>query len=323
MKLHLSEIEFLNLVYKEYKKSKSDKQIYFVYAGAAPGHHILFLHNLFPDVKFELYDPNPFKIHNNDFINIHTGEQNGFFTNRVANYWKEENHPDKFIVFCSDIRTEPATPENVKQNMDMQLNWWKLMNPELSVFKFRLPWSDEKSNRDDFTEYPDGEIYIQVYPGATSTETRLIVKKNAKMKKYNNAKYEDQLFYHNKVNRKLYYNNILGDLILEKDGICNCYDCVSFIMIIQQYLEIMHNQKNINKEELYKLILDNIKFINGKDNIISKTIENLNLQINNLLSAIYIKCKKKCNICNPEGYKYIMGKSKAEHNKTIQLVDIN
>jgi len=322
MKLHLSEIEFLNLVYQEYKKIETNKLLYFIYAGAAPGHHIKFLHNMFPDIKFELYDPNPFKISNNEYINIHTGELDGYFTNENARYWKQENHPDKYIVFCSDIRTEPATPENVKQNMDMQLNWWKIMNPELSMFKFRLPWTDENSDEKDYTEYPKGNIYIQVYPGHTSTETRLVIKKNAPIIRYNNAKYENQLFYHNKISRNLYYDNILGELNIQRDGICNCYDCVSLINIIKQYLEIVHDQKNIDKKELYKLIIDNIKFINGRYSVLTKTIDNFNHVINVVLSNIYIKCnKKKCNVCRPDEYKFQTMVSKAQHVKTISIVD--
>jgi hypothetical protein len=322
MKLHLSEIEFLNLIYKEYNNQNCpEKQIYFIYAGSAPGHHIAFLHSLFPDIKFELYDPNPFKIDNNDYINIHTGDPNGFFTNQTAKYWKAKNHPDKFIVFCSDIRTEPATPENVKQNMDMQLNWWTIMNPEMSMFKFRLPWTDEKSQKNDYTEYPNGDIYIQVYPGHTSTETRLIVKKNAEMKKYYHAKYENQMYYHNKITRILYYDNILGELSIEKDGLCNCYDCVSFINIIMQYLEIIHEQKNINKNDLFKLIISNIKSINHRDSIFSKTVDNFNNMIMALLSEIYIKCNKKiCNICKIDRYKE-QNRSIAKHGKTILVVD--
>ena len=346
LKLHLSEIEFLTLVHKEFGKTNfilsssklrknsrnnlnnkigsnesKEKQIYFIYAGSAPGHHIPFLHKLFPDVKFELYDPNPFVLSNNDYINIHTGDPDGFFTNQTAKYWRAENHPDKYIVFCSDIRTEPATPENVKQNMEMQLEWWKIMNPELSIFKFRLPWTDEKSSKDEYTEYPKGDIYIQVYPGHTSTETRLIVKKNAEIKKYYHAKYEKQLFYHNRITRKLYYKNILGNLTLENDGICNCYDCVSFIEIIKQYLEVMREDKKIDKIKLYKLIMKNINYINKRDNLISKTIYNLNFMLNNLLSIIYFKCDKKiCNICKPVGYKE-KNMSIAKHDKTILIVD--
>jgi cap2 methyltransferase len=158
-----------------------------------------------------------------------------YFTDDDAKYWSEQS--DKYIVFCSDIRTEPADEENVKANMDMQLRWWKIMNPQLSMFKFRLQWNNDE------TEYPEGDIYSQPYCGPTSTETRLIVKKDAKIISYSNKKYEEQLFYHNNIRRKAKYNSVLGDVTLEKDGVDNCYDCTSFINIISNYLAFMNSNK--------------------------------------------------------------------------------
>ena len=51
-KLLLSEIQFLS----------NTKNKYVVYAGSAPGNHIYYLSNLFPDKKFILIDPNPFAL---------------------------------------------------------------------------------------------------------------------------------------------------------------------------------------------------------------------------------------------------------------------
>lgn len=162
LKLLLTEIEFLTIVLKEYKGALP---IYFVYAGAAPGDHIWYLQTLFPDIYFELYDPNDFVVKDNAKLKTHVQ----FFTNKDAEYWASRN--DVFLVFCSDIRTEPATSENIVSNMNMQLKWWQIMNPVMSMFKFRLPWEEGK------TTYLEGDIYIQPFPGPTSTETRLIVKK--------------------------------------------------------------------------------------------------------------------------------------------------
>jgi hypothetical protein len=178
-----------------HKESKSDKPIYFVYAGAAPGDHQDYLKALFPDIYFELYDPNDFICKDSDKLKTHVQ----FFTNKDAEYWRSMS--DKvFLVFCFDIRSEPPSDENIKRNMDMQLEWWKIMNPELSMFKFRLPWSEGQ------TEYPKGDIYFQAFPGPTSIETRLIVKKDAPIIKYDNKNYEDACFYHNVVERIRYYD---------------------------------------------------------------------------------------------------------------------
>ena len=135
MKLFLTEVEFLTKVLE----LKPTKKIVMVYAGAAPGHHTKYLQGMFPDIRFELYDPNDFAIENDKMINIHIQ----FFTDKDAEHWRDTAaKEDLFLVFCTDVRTEPATEENVKRNMAMQLKWWQIMNPELSMFKFRLPWGN-------------------------------------------------------------------------------------------------------------------------------------------------------------------------------------
>ena len=235
LKLMLTEVEFLSLALQRYKELNDNRPIHMIYAGAAPGHHIVYLSKLFPMIYFDLYDPNDFAISETDKIKINVQ----FFTDVDASYWQQQS--DKFVIFASDIRTEPATEENVRKNMEMQLDWWKVMNPEVAMFKFRLPWTEGE------TEYPEGDIYIQPYPGPTSTETRLIVYKNAAMKKYNHTKYEQQMFYHNTIARIKCYKTALGvKLDFMRDGIDNCYDCASFITIIDNYLTAVNWGKDNN-----------------------------------------------------------------------------
>jgi hypothetical protein len=306
LKLFLTEVEFLTLISK---MDNNNKPIYFVYAGAAPGHHIYYLQKLFPNVNFELYDPNNFVVKDNDKLKTHVQ----FFTDKDAEYWKSRT--DVFLIFCTDIRSEPATSENVIRNMKMQLEWWKIMNPELSMFKFRLPWEE------GFTEYPDGDIYIQPFPGATSTETRLIAKKDAKLVKYDNTKYESACYYHNTINRERYYNNPLGDLSLETDGIDNCYDCTSMIHILTEYLKL--NDK-FNKEELKKLINDVQKQITfGKHNIRSQTKQYFNEVMDKFKRMQYVPCgNNRCKTCT-SGLKNLNPLAKGFSKATIVNEDSN
>lgn len=287
LKLMLTEIEFLTLVMLEYNESKDDRDIIFVYAGAAPGHHTEYLSSLFPEIHFELYDPNRFAIKESKMIKIHTGEINGMFTPSVAKYWKEQ--VDKYVVFCSDIRTEPATDENVIANMNMQLEWWTIMQPMLSMFKFRLPWYA------GITKYVVGDIYIQPYPGPTSTESRLIVKAGAKLIDYDNVAYEEQMFYHNTVNRYKSYKCILGDLDLERDHLDNCYDCVSFINIVTKYLQLM--KKPVNKDTIYKLVVEIQTNITHVHNIYSQTIRSFNEFVKVFSNVCFKTNGSVCEMC--------------------------
>lgn len=273
LKLFLSEVEFLTKVIDD----AGDRDIVFVYAGAAPGDHIEYLHGLFKNIQFELYDPNKFVVRDSDMIKTHVQ----FFTDKDAQFWKD-NIGNRYLAFCSDIRSEPATPKNVAENMKMQLEWWKIMNPHLSMFKFRLPWIPGK------TEWPAGEIYIQAYPGPTSTETRLIVKKNAEVIYYDNQQYEDACFYHNTHNRTYKYPNEFHDI-----GLDDCYDCQSFIQIMKQYIDVVDSTRNL------KDLVDEIqnKIVAGR-NIYINTAASLMTFMDKAYRQQFKPCgNKKCAIC--------------------------
>jgi hypothetical protein len=288
LKLFLSELEFLTKILLE----KPNKKIVFVYAGAAPGHHIKFLHDMFKEIDFELYDPNKFVINDEPGLKTHVQ----FFMDEDAQYWHDKAKKENlYLAFCSDIRTEPATSENVIRNMNMQLGWWKIMNPDLSMFKFRLPWEAGK------TTYPEGDIYLQAFPGPTSTETRLMVRKNAKIIQYDNKAYESACFHHNIINRELYYDNILGDLSLEKDGLDNCYDCVSFIKIVEEYNKF----RSLPISNIKTLINSIQKEITGDTDIYNNTVKYFNDTLGNFKKNAYYACNnRKCRSC-PNGIRYI------------------
>lgn len=130
-KLLLSEIQFLTLNHTHSK--------YVVYAGAGPGHHIHYLYQLFPHLKFILVDPTKFAIyidnkihrfhksqeivhlvssypHHSNFYNFGTGEygnwseasQNNFYKaspTELCNFIRNSNH-SLFIIedyFTNDL----------------------------------------------------------------------------------------------------------------------------------------------------------------------------------------------------------------------------
>jgi hypothetical protein len=286
LKLMLTEIEFIILAMKQQIEESRFiyDRIYLIYAGAAPGNHIRYLQKLFPNVQFELYDPNRFAIKSHKNINLH----NRLFTNEDAKYWTTSNHPDKYIIFCSDIRREPATESNVKLDMGLQLSWWEIMSPELTMFKFRLPWHTGN------TEYPKGDIYLQPFPGHNSTETRLIVKKNAPIISYDNQKYEEQMFYHNTILRKYHYKSLFGTFNMETDHLDNCYDCTTLMHVIHQYLTfVKYNSELISlRSEMLKMSKDiQSEIAQGKQTILSQTIKNMNNEMKRL-HTIFVKPTK-------------------------------
>ena len=112
-KLILSEIQFFTL----YVKTDGIKDV--VYAGSAPGYHIPFLSDIFPELTFHCYDPRKFGILPTDKIHIYSGreenlgikedggdsrynvvdgkQEDGFFTVEKA-----QRHKGAFLI--SDIR---------------------------------------------------------------------------------------------------------------------------------------------------------------------------------------------------------------------------
>jgi hypothetical protein len=233
-KLLLTEIEFLT----NYLSDNTDlkKNTYVIYAGSAPGTHIEYLSKLFPDMYFMLYDPRQFspKLNKNPYIN--TYEQ--FFTDDTANEWVSDKHPDKNILFISDIRTGSTDMEIkdfercVKLDNENQMTWYNIINPKKSMFKFRLPYDS-----DEITQYLNGQMFLQPYAPTTSTETRLIVDEKSKITSYDDRIYEEQMFYFNKYTRNQTYDNLLtNESEKNKNGISNNFDGASEVCILEKYL---------------------------------------------------------------------------------------
>lgn len=141
-KLLLSEIMFLLYTIPPSSSASSSSNLTrkVVYAGAAPCDHIFFLHYLFPDLHFDLFDPakwnsifcdkfpdlNKLKQRNeplstyiyNDKIKIH----HGYFTDELASYYADLYKNDQ-VLFISDIR--PV--DNFSKEEGNYLNWEKVV----------------------------------------------------------------------------------------------------------------------------------------------------------------------------------------------------
>lgn len=185
-KLFLSELDFITEKYIEGANV--------VYIGSSPGYHITKIAKMFPSLTFYLYDnrKNEAKGDNIVFKQMYMTADEAKVLRKVVK--------SKPILFISDIRSMTAdTPEqfelDVMSDLQLQLDVARLLQPMVSMFKFRLPFNKTK------IKYVDGVIKLQVWAGKTSAETRLWVSDLDKERIYNGKEYEEKMFYFNTVMR--------------------------------------------------------------------------------------------------------------------------
>lgn len=184
----------------------------------------------------------------NSNFNIYIIED--LFTNELGNELKSLNNKCP-VLFISDIRTNIGdVPYNsdLLWNLAQQYIWINIINPQLSMLKFRIPFYDKDNiNNNEFLDYMDdafkqskdhgidfksdydnkilkyfdGTVHIQCFPGQKSTETRLIT--NGKSFKNWDLQYESSLYYYNIVQRSFtLHKNLHSDKSI---GFDHCNDC--------------------------------------------------------------------------------------------------
>jgi hypothetical protein len=147
-KLLFSEIEFFNKVQInsniDLTQNYQLPPFYVVYVGSAVGFHIPVLLELFPTLRFILYDPERFcnQVYNNKKIDVNSGSI-GFFNEntakthvytRIREYFNE-TRPQKLspnstgyeIIFISDIRRTPVDL-CILEDMLVQQKWGIILN---------------------------------------------------------------------------------------------------------------------------------------------------------------------------------------------------
>jgi hypothetical protein len=246
---------------------KEDNIVHIVYIGSAAGHNILILCDMFPNTRWYLVDPNKFNpllFKHKQVIEI----KNEYFTDILAQYYKDKLKKEQKFLFISDIRVGAQLEDtDIIRDQEMNKKWIEIMEPDYSYLKFRTPYKDASY------KYMDGTIYIQPFAPVSSTETRLLVTKNWKEKVYNSKEYNGKLFYHNRIMRPGYYPSLISN----HKYLDHCFDCTYFTYLIKNYIDNFDNiSKKENKNDKIKYMCDNIlhkleKY--NKDKLKIKTIE--------------------------------------------------
>jgi Poly A polymerase regulatory subunit len=251
LKLFMSELMFLSKMITTGTETV-------VYAGAAPGHHISILASLFPNSKFELWDPRQFKLKMLDNIKTNVG----FFTNEVADSYAERREKGEDILFISDIRDKKvvsvaktlstdetkgmdADEQLISTDMALQKEWCDRIKPRAALLKFRFPW------KPGMTTYYDGKIYLQPYY-SIATESRLLVTDFDNLIDYDHDEYNDKIYF--------FHANIRFDPIederwkkvLSNNSLKISWDNYIGFYTVAHYLE-KKNNKSASDQEVFDL----------------------------------------------------------------------
>ena len=233
-KLLMSEIEFIQMCLPPL-----DKRCVVIYAGAAPGTHVVILSKMFPEHRFVLVDPAGFHVEA-DGDRIIT--RIAFFTDELAQALKEE-YEGWHVLFVSDVRStdheresEEENERRIKMDMESQAQWHRILRPFKSMLKFRLPYTAGT------TAYLDGPIFLPVWGPISTTECRLVVDTDAGERIYDHTEHEQKMFYFNTTTRPAEYAHGVRGC-----GIDGCYDCRAEVGILRNLLGRRASAKDIAK----------------------------------------------------------------------------
>jgi cap3/cap4 methyltransferase len=272
-KLLLSEIQLLTEYYEKARGTPpaSVRHPLVAYVGAAPGTHLAFLHVLFPHVRFVIYDGAPFDVaalQATPALREAFELRRQFFTDatcaeilaRVAAASAARRPAGTAgtgtratpLILISDIRSSPPPNQNpeggvsraaefeaqVMRDMLAQRRWVEILQPDLSLLKFRLPYTMRPG---DVVPYLGGKLLYGIWPPKESGEARLLVKRPDIARgdvPYDFQAYEQVMFFHNAYTRKACF---APNVPPEAAGLvdryyCTCYDCVSELSVYARYL---------------------------------------------------------------------------------------
>ncbi|CAH6421556.1 Cap-specific mRNA (nucleoside-2-O-)-methyltransferase [uncultured virus] len=211
-----------------------------VYAGAAPGWSFGVLHKLYPDIVWHLYDDHALDI---EAVPGKIFFYKQYFTEATARHWSRYDN----IFFFSDIRREgsdtlrgAALEAKIAEDMTMQANWVKIMNPYRASLKFRAPFLENPTIAQ--RTYLAGNVMVQSFNSQGSAETRLIPMRNSQGLYYDTIwdwkEYESMLFYRNSVTREVGVYRYVGEpdgIVSHPSGLDNHFESIHLLYVLDEY----------------------------------------------------------------------------------------
>lgn len=194
-----------------------------------------------------------------------------FWSNEFEIEHKNEEHQSTRVN--NDI-----TDYDIIKNMINQYNYVKHLQPNTSMLRFKIPSYDigpkklnqymENLNASQELDilnnymkkkviYPKGKLILQPWSTKSSTETRIIIKKENifTLAEYNVPEYDSLMNYYNCLERPVRKHN--NDEGFYKYGYCECNNCAIELTVFKEYLA--NNREYAKKEfslsgSIYELI---------------------------------------------------------------------
>lgn len=209
------------------------------------------------------------------------------------------------FVFCSDVRSRDESLESpgdtdLLWNLAIQFNWLQIMRPYATMLKFRCPFNEphdkkhfakhhndiiykeafdkaKKNGIDFISDYQNGifryvaadRLYIQAFPGASSSESRLVISDTKRgsndvgvnddanpyknIVEYDCVEYQNKFYYYNQVLRPYGFHSNPTNKKWHFDA---CGDCALTYKIMSDYYQKFgppRTPESIN-EMIFKLI---------------------------------------------------------------------
>jgi hypothetical protein len=222
---------------------------------------------MFPNTIWHLIDP---REHHPKLYEHKQVEEiiTDLFTDEIAEYFfKKFKNRDYKLLLISDIRSA-TEDENVLKDQEQNIKWHKIIKPDYSYLKFRCGYESE-----EIYKYYKGLIFIQPYAPISSSETRLLLKKELEEYEYNILEYQGKMHYFNRVLRPSYYKK---SLINNNNYFDHCYDCTYFSYLIKNYIDNFSNFNPFNSTNIFDIMKKITNYISKNTN---NRIANINSYI--------------------------------------------
>lgn len=143
------------------------------------------------------------------------------------------------LLFVSDIRIDARNELSIAKEMTSQGQWFRIVDATAGLLKFRLPYIKKTDNSGEGTKAPvmslQGDVCLPIFGPKSTTECRLLVRRNCKDIMYDPEIHEEIMAGFNASERKLCY--------AYKNKYYKTFDDFAHEVVHDNYRKMIQNQR--------------------------------------------------------------------------------